>query len=303
MTRPELEPRLSLLDARVAVSVSESSDLARLGLGPQHCDAAVAEVVRGVLLAGGRVLYGGRLKPPGFTQIMMKEADSYAAPARSLTLYVPYPEWASIPRTELDELGRGLRESVELMLLDRDGATIELDAACEFPLVEKTAMPGALTAMRERIAADATAAVLIGGKLERRAPSISKNLEVESARDPLSEYWVPGVIEEARTMLDRRVPLFCAGGFGGAAAAVAKTLAGRELPWAPPNFPAGVASDPAAKELRSLRQSRPGPVKNGLTSDEQQRLESSHRPGEIAALVVLGLSRIHEPGARGHATR
>jgi hypothetical protein len=53
MSEPTLISRDALSGKKVALSVSESADLARLGLTEQHCRLVVAEVGRAIMLAGG----------------------------------------------------------------------------------------------------------------------------------------------------------------------------------------------------------------------------------------------------------
>jgi hypothetical protein len=52
----------------VAVSISESPDLAQLGLSDRHLRDVWAEVARQLLTAGARLLYGGDLRAQGFTR-------------------------------------------------------------------------------------------------------------------------------------------------------------------------------------------------------------------------------------------
>ena len=71
MSEPTLISRDALSGKKVALSVSESADLARLGLTEQHCRLVVAEVGRAIMLAGGTVVYGGHLNPGGYTEILI----------------------------------------------------------------------------------------------------------------------------------------------------------------------------------------------------------------------------------------
>ena len=70
MSEPTLISRDALSGQKVALSVSESADLSRLGLTEQHCRLVVAEVGRAIMLAGGTVVYGGHLNPGGYTEIL-----------------------------------------------------------------------------------------------------------------------------------------------------------------------------------------------------------------------------------------
>ena len=67
----------ALRGVRVGISVSDSDDLGRLGLTDAHAEQAVGEVARAILIAGGSLVYGGRVKPSGFTQYLMHEIRRY----------------------------------------------------------------------------------------------------------------------------------------------------------------------------------------------------------------------------------
>ena len=53
----------SLAGRTVGISVSTSADFARLGFSATHHTAAMVEIARHVLVRGGRVAYGGDLRP------------------------------------------------------------------------------------------------------------------------------------------------------------------------------------------------------------------------------------------------
>src|SRR5437762_14359 len=83
-----------------------------------------------------------------------------------------------------------------------------------------TTPAAALSAMRRHVTALTDARVLVGGRLSGYAGTM------------------PGLVEEAILSLQHRQPVYVAGGFGGAAAAIARVLGRDDLTWAPPGFPA-----------------------------------------------------------------
>jgi hypothetical protein len=108
---------------------------------------------------------------------------------------------------------------------------------------------------------------------------------------------MPGVIEEAILSVAAGQPLYVAGGFGGAAAAIARKLGRDDQSWAPPRFPADVDNEPVGQALQQLlhaQQEHPAPA-DGLTNAERRQLAASSRPGEIATLFVMGLARTRSP--------
>ncbi|SDM11994.1 hypothetical protein SAMN05660642_01735 [Geodermatophilus siccatus] len=132
----------------------------------------------------------------------------------------------------------------------------------------------ALTSLRRHITARTDARVVVGGQLSGHQGAM------------------PGVLEEALLPLQDGRPLYVAAGFGGAAAAIARVL-GRDVPdWAPPDFPSG--ADAASVALQQLTDVAANTVatEDGLEDAERRQLAVTRRPGDIAALVALGLSRL-----------
>jgi hypothetical protein len=89
--------------------------------------------------------------------------------------------------------------------------------------------------------------------------------------------------------------VYLAAGFGGAVAAAAKALGSGSLDWLPADIPAGQDDARVLTALVALvkvaAKTDWAPETNGLTGDENQLLTASHRPGEVASLVVLGMAR------------
>ena len=96
--------------------------------------------------------------------------------------------------------------------------------------------------------------------------------------------------------LEARIPLYLAAGFGGATLDIAGAL-GLQGDWFPLTNDQD-EDDRLAEGRRLLMEiaARPGwrMPENGLSDDENRRLASTHRPGEIAALVSLGVGRLAE---------
>jgi SLOG-like protein len=103
VTDPALVPLDAAAGVRAAISVSDSADLARLGLNKGLCELAVAELTRAILLAGGTVSYGGRLDPEGFTHILMDEVRRYADGRNALTICLAEAEHRKLTDDQIDE--------------------------------------------------------------------------------------------------------------------------------------------------------------------------------------------------------
>ena len=274
MNEPDLVPRNSLTGTRVCLSVSESADLARLGLTERHCRLVIAELTQALLLAGATVVYGGRLVPEGYTQILLDQVQRFQEENASLEIVLAETEFQKLDFAALDEAEQRMSTFGRLRFVLADGTEVPLSA---LPRTPRHVDPAeALSAMRSVIAATTSARVLVGGRLTGYQGS------------------EPGLIEEARLSAEHGAILYPIAGYGGAAAAVAFTLASRVPEWVPPRFPAHADQPNVQKALSALRcANAPGKRPwNGLDDADAATLTRTHRPADIAALVVRGLARV-----------
>jgi len=280
MTELQLLPDGALASIDVGISVSDSADLARLGLSSRHAELAIGEIARAVLIAGGRITYGGRIKPSGFTHVLMDEVRRYGTARLSLTVCLALPEHRKLSSEELDQIDRSLGTWGRLVILDSDGKPIaqHRDRPEDRGEIEDDDLRRAsYAALRRYMNENTHARVIVGGQL----------LGAHGR--------VPGVVEEALLAIAKQTPLYVAGGFGGAAAAVASVLEPRLVEWLPSDIPEGYSEPTVARHLEALRSAAVSadwnPEANGLTDNENALLASTHRPGEIASVVVLGMAR------------
>ena len=284
MAAVKLLPADALDGIRLGVSVSVSADLATLGLSPRHAELAVAEIARAVLIGGGTLVYGGRVKPSGFTQFLMHEVRRYGRSAEALTLCLAAPEHRKLSRTELDDLDRELGTKGTVVCLDETGAEIEdfLSSAPSEPqpVTDSCMMQASYGSLRRYLGAITDARVILGGQL----------CDFQGA--------MPGVIEEAIVAVQAGQPLYVASGFGGASALAAQALGIDDLAWAPEGFPSRPTDDRIDESLRHLRSAardgRWSAKSCGLDDIQIRQLAASYRPGEIASLVVNGLAHLHD---------
>lgn len=278
MTR--LLPPSALKGVCIGLSVSDSPDLARLGLVETHFRLALAEIARCVLVAGGNLAYGGHLAPEGYTSFLVKELQKYGRRDRPLLVCLAWQEHRKLALSALEASRRDLGLYGRIVCLDPEGS--ESDPAAsrgEAPeTVDDAALRmRALTAMRRYMGGRIQGRVLIGGKRHGFQGEL------------------PGLMEEALIALETRQPVYLAGGFGGVTADIARALAVDGGGWLPPRSDAP-ADDPrliAGRERLAALAAAPGwqGLDNGLTREENQRLAATHRPSEIATLVSLGLGR------------
>lgn len=280
----ELTPRDALQGVKVGISVSDSQDLKRLGLSQAHAEMAVGEIARAVLIAGGSLVYGGRIKPSGFTQYLIHEVTSYGCDYATgqLTLCLAAPEHHKLSRHEYDEVDRELGTKGRIVCLDKAGHEIQDVSKLEAEFSDSVAsleIANSYSAMRHYIGTITNAQVIIGGQLSNFTGSM------------------PGIVEEAIIAIKACHPIYISAGFGGAAALVAKRLQIDDLDWAPADFPTRPKDkriDLALDELdAAVSSSRWNATSCGLSKEDLRQLAASHRAGEIASLVVRGLAQ-HE---------
>lgn len=278
----ELTPRDALQGVKVGISVSDSQDIERLGLSRTHTEMAIGEIARAVLIAGGHLVYGGRIKSSGFTQYLIHEVTRYGCDYATgqLTLCLAAPEHHKLSRHEYDEVDQELGTKGRIICLDKAGheiSNISKREAERSDPVSGLEIANSYSAMRHYMGTITDARVIIGGQLSNFAGSM------------------PEIVEEAIIAIKARQPIYISAGFGGAAALVAKRLQIDDLDWAPADFPTRPKDqriDRALDELdAAVSSSRWNATSCGLSKGDIQQLAASHRAGEIASLVVRGLAQ------------
>jgi hypothetical protein len=195
----------------VGISVSEPSEgeLISLGMSELHIRHAFIETVRHVLAAGWSVAYGGDFRHLGYTEALLDLVRTYERTVLSgpdhVFCYLAWPIGQELKDSDRADLAN---VATVVALEAPEGSPATLSPVAERTVDERLWNLRSLTAMRRRMASELGALVVVGGRL--------------SGQQGL----VPGVVEEAAAAIDAHVPLFVAGGFGGAGRAVAQALDG-----------------------------------------------------------------------------
>ncbi|MET0460959.1 MAG: hypothetical protein ABW195_17035, partial [Ilumatobacteraceae bacterium] len=118
-----VDETLSMPDAgfNLAISISGSPDLARLGLTSAHVHMALGEVARAVLNARGRLIYGGHLDPDGYTAFLIHECERYGTRTRPFTGAIPWVVHRRESTATLLRLRREMNVFGRYEFLDPDG--------------------------------------------------------------------------------------------------------------------------------------------------------------------------------------
>jgi hypothetical protein len=262
-----------LSKSAVAISISESPDMSVLGLGPEHLVDAMAEVARHLLAMGARLMYGGDLRPDGFTNILFELVARYRRDADlgdervGVTNFMAWPVHVTLSEQEVARLSEALSGVADLVYLDIMGHVMSLDERKKLnpsaPSNEEWA--SGLTAMRARMTQVSDARIVLGGKIEHFKGKM------------------PGVAEEALEMFKAHKPLFILGGFGGCARDIAEDL--------------GLVSSQSSTPTQwAGRSSFDGfglsDLNNGLQDQENVILATTHHIDEAVTLILRGLLRV-----------
>ncbi len=198
----------------IAVSTSESPDMAALGLSHGHLRDAMVEIARHVLRFGSRIVYGGDLRQYGFSELLFEIVARHqpvvdnAEVHVGVTNYLAWPVHILMPFEKLEEAAEALAGSAELVCLDMDGNRMTMQRRQQFESKHPTDAEWSigLTTMRQLMLAETDARIVLGGRTEQYKGAM------------------PGIGEEALLSLQAGQPLFVIGGFGGCARDIAESL-------------------------------------------------------------------------------
>jgi hypothetical protein len=327
----ELVQKVRTLAPAVAVSISNSGDLARFGLSEAHERSLSDRIHLHLLAAGCQIVYGGSLEAsvdgaPNFTDRLFelvrdnaRLAESRGARLAPILNYAPWPLRLGYDAGTLHRFGQDaqLKEgprppSSEVPESDDELFPAPVSGKRLFPSdtpARRLAWARGLTAMRAASTMAVAARIVIGGRVDAFAGLC------------------PGIVEEAWLSLIHRQPLFLVGGLGGAAQAVIGAMRGRDavilksavtLPQqydkclqlaAARGFEILNGSAAAAPDVSHLAKrlvlldrmatdfKKAGDsgfaraIENGLDDAENEILFQATEPVVIATLVLQGLSR------------
>lgn len=303
LTTPLLSQDRPVTGKTLGISMALADDLTSIGLSPTHLECAVAEVSQMMLIGGGSLLYAGApgTHVPDLTTAIMNTVSSYTAsveaythlsgdpeqhdihPGDMFSLAVPYVVLntsESIKR--LNEAANHFSGYASILVLDEYGQKIEDFDDLQPWQGDSNETARALHHIRQALPQYCNARLLIGGKTRRQSTDIPNGY--------IGDF--PGIVEEALYTLRKGQPLFIAGGFGGAAALLARELGlGRDLPVpdeALAEINQCVAYRDAIDEIKRLFD----PTRTGLNGDDLRCLATTQRASELGALAAKGLASL-----------
>ena len=257
--------------ATVAVSVSDTPDLAAMGLSEGHLHDAMETVAAKLLAFGYRLAYGGDLRPDGFTERLLEFAATYDRSVASngvsaVTDYLAWPVHVSMAPEQKHALAEGLGDATEISWLSCDGEPMDAAECVDMPSLRPDAETWArgLTAMRKAMTASTNARLVLGGRVEGFKGTL------------------PGIAEETLLALESEQPVYIFGGFGGCARDIAESLG---------------LIEPGQKTQRdwngrNLFAGANLPLNNGLSEEENRTLAKTPHIDEAVLLTLTGLERV-----------
>ena len=256
--------------ATIAISISESPDLTRLGMSNRHLTGAMETMATYLLSFGYSLAYGGDLRRGGFTEQLFELVSRYDRSPQSrgrprVTDYLPWPACAALSYDEYRDLTKRLGNSAEVKCLADDGTVLRDFEFPETPVKDRHEIVTSLTAMRQTMLKETSARVVLGGRVDRYQGSM------------------PGIAEEALMTLQAGRPLYVVGGFGGCARDIAEMLKMVGPLHDPPRPPWDGHEAFSAYGADALN--------NGLTYDENCTLAKTPHIRQAVGLVLRGLDR------------
>lgn len=260
-------PNRFLERCRIAVSISDSPDLAYRGLGERHLRDVMVEIARHLISEGGSLVYGGDLRQHGYTELLFEVAARYHKSSDGLPAFtnvLPWPSHVALAKEEFDKREQDLGEHARLVRLARDGSNLPREQAFPRTPPEDTDWAPALTAMRRRVTEQCQVRIVLGGV-------------VEGYRGRM-----PGIAEEALLALQAEKPVYVLGGFGGCSGDICEEMklvapGHSQRRWT-------MREEFAGMNVKHLR--------NGLTEGENRTLASTGHTDELVVLILRGLRRV-----------
>jgi hypothetical protein len=269
-TLPKPAPGFTL-----GVSVSDSPDLARLGLTETHIRMALGEVARATLIAKGRLSYGGHLRDDGYTAFLVHECEKYGSRDRPFTGHIPWSVHSRLTVDEINDHRKAIGLYGSYVFLGVDGQPIEDPSADRGPERQEVGhqeTSDSLSAARRHLTATCDARLVLGGQ---RTGFQGR---------------MPGVVEETILAIRAGQPVFAAGGFGGAAGDIVRALGLDPENWL--DLPDAFDRPDLRELVSAVQESDWSPDRNGLTIAQNQQLAISYRASEVASFVIHGLTNL-----------
>lgn len=295
---PLTSTNLKLEGKKVGVSISEPSENELLELGHRdlHLRLLMQDVARYGLSYGAELIYGGDLRPNGFTDFLFQEGHALQSRLKTinvhLTNHVAWPiyladtsklrDWKAKHRKVATMVEHPVPNDVIDLVPSSNSFLKPEDHSSSF------VWSRSLTEMRKAMIASCDFRIYAGGRL--------------------TEYkgWMPGVLEEIIIAVEMGKPIFLIGGFGGVTRSVCRLYREKTVPeelsfdWQVSNkrsleemvsFAASRGVDYKCMYQEGLELIKNADLRNGLSADENDRLFTTPFADEVVHLILKGIGR------------
>lgn len=295
---PLTSTKLDLVGKRVGISISEPSDieLVELGHTDQHLRLLMQDVARYGLSYGAELVYGGDLRPNGFTEFLFQEGHALQSRLKSLNVHLTnHIAWPIYLADTGDVRDWKAKHRKIATMVEHSAPTDVIDlvpSAGEFLGPSDQAgsfvWSRSLTEMRKAMIAGCDFRICAGGRLAGY------------------KGWMPGVLEEIVVAVEMEKPIFLIGGFGGVTRSICQLIGGKAVP-EELSFDWQLCRNPKLAEMVSFAVSRGvdykqmyqqglelvmnADLRNGLSAKENARLFETPFADEVIHLVLKGMGR------------
>lgn len=284
-----LSKGVDLKGNKIAISVSETDDFETLGFSQAILRDLTVELSRHILIAKGRMVYGGDLRQEGYTKLFKDLSYQYGQFEKTDSSHVYFDNYLAWPITTKlteDVVADFAHNRVNLVRV-APAAECEgtVDVSVFLPPVGNSNLflwGQSLTKMRETMESAVAARIIVGGR--------TRGFKGKMA----------GLLEEFKTAKDHHHPIYLVGGFGGVSgmlcAAIRKEISSKA-------FLEEACKHDYYESLFKYYEAQGQPIdyswidgisvddlNNGLTSKENERLFITTNIMEIVSLILQGLS-------------
>ena len=281
-----------LKDKNIAISISESPDASKLGIGKAMFEDLSVELARHLLISGAHLVYGGDLRPGGFTELFKDLAYQYGLYEKDKSLknyftnYLAWPIYIGMtPATQAEY--KSCRVNCQKAAIPDT-----IPAGLRDLMVSPTTFENSyywaesLRAMRQEMESHINARIILGGRVTG------------------FKGYMPGLYEEAVNAAKANHPIFLLGGFGGASSRLIGLIKGEKTSkelleeccthHSYQEFLSYLKAEKEEMKFNDLAMfvKNIGILNNGLSEDENECLFVTTNLTEIIALVLKGLHNI-----------
>lgn len=273
----------------VAISISESPDSSTLGIGKAMFEDLSVELARHLLISGAHLVYGGDLRPGGFTELFKDLAYQYGIYEKDksfknyFTNYLAWPIYIGMTPVSQAEY-KVCRVNCQKAEIP-DTIPVGLRDLMVPPTTVENLYYWAesLKSMRHEMENHIDARIILGGRLTG------------------FKGYMPGLYEEAINAAKANHPLYLLGGFGGASARLIQLIKGKTSSdklfeeccshHLYQEFVSYLDKEKAEMNFKVLDvfSNNMSVLKNGLSKEENEQLFVTTNVTEIIALVLKGL--------------